>query len=66
MGDLDLACHYTSVALTRIFSFPEEVVVMEGVAHFIDEQKVLEITIHTYDFIKGSYSVCCFPSFVTF
>lgn len=30
----------------------EEVVVMEGVAHFINQEKPEEINAHIYDFIK--------------
>lgn len=59
MGDLDLT--YNSLGakdyiakggLKRDVPLLEDVVVMEGVGHFINEEKADEISKHIYDFFQ--------------
>ncbi|XP_044501121.1 epoxide hydrolase A-like [Mangifera indica] len=59
VGDLDLTYHIPGVkeyihdgGFKRDVPFLEEVVVMEGVAHFINQEKPDEVSAHIYDFIK--------------
>ncbi|KAJ8493244.1 hypothetical protein OPV22_014965 [Ensete ventricosum] len=59
VGDLDLAYHYPGIqdylhrgGFKQDVPMLEEVVVMEGVAHFINQEKAHEITDHIYHFIR--------------
>ncbi|KAG1326228.1 epoxide hydrolase A [Cocos nucifera] len=59
VGDLDLTYHYPNMqdyihkgGFKKDVPLLEEVVVMEGVAHFINQEKAQEITDHIYDFIQ--------------
>lgn len=59
VGDLDLTYHYPRMpdyihkgGFKKDVPFLEEVVVMEGVAHFINQEKAQEITDHIHDFIQ--------------
>ncbi|XP_015870284.3 uncharacterized protein LOC107407508 [Ziziphus jujuba] len=59
VGDLDLTYHIPGAkeyihngGFKRDVPFLQDVVVMEGVAHFINQEKPDEITDHIYDFIK--------------
>ncbi|KAL3717630.1 hypothetical protein ACJRO7_009123 [Eucalyptus globulus] len=59
MGDLDLTYHIPGVKnyiydgeFKQAMPNLEEVVVMEGVAHFLQQEKSREVTAHIHDFIK--------------
>ncbi|KAJ9171795.1 hypothetical protein P3X46_015109 [Hevea brasiliensis] len=59
VGDLDITYHFPGVkefihngGLKKYVPFLQEVVVMEGVAHFLTEEKPEEISAHIYDFIE--------------
>ncbi|OMO81968.1 Alpha/beta hydrolase-1 [Corchorus olitorius] len=59
VGDLDITYHTPGVKeyirngdFKRDVPFLQEVVVMEGVAHFLNQEKPEEISMHIYDFIK--------------
>lgn len=59
VGDLDLTYHYPGIqdyihkgGLKQNVPLLQEVVVMEGVGHFINQEKAHEITDHIYDFIQ--------------
>ncbi|XP_077218517.1 epoxide hydrolase 1-like [Tasmannia lanceolata] len=59
IGDLDLTYHTPGVqdyihkgGFKKDVPFLEDVVVMEGVGHFINQEKPEEITTHIYNFIK--------------
>lgn len=59
VGDLDLTYHIPGVkeylhngGFKRIVPFLQELVVMEGVAHFLNEEKPEEVSEHIYNFIK--------------
>ncbi|KAK3016341.1 hypothetical protein RJ639_005725 [Escallonia herrerae] len=59
VGDLDLTYHITGAqeyihngAFHKDVPLLEEVVVMEGVAHFINQEKPDEISKHIHDFLK--------------
>ncbi|XP_039115088.1 epoxide hydrolase A-like [Dioscorea cayenensis subsp. rotundata] len=59
VGDLDLTYHYPGIqdfihngGFKQAVPLLEEVVVMKGVAHFIQQEKAHEITQHILDFIK--------------
>ncbi|WOL03290.1 bifunctional epoxide hydrolase 2 [Canna indica] len=59
VGDLDLTYHFPGVqdyihkgGFKRDVPMLEEVVIMEGVAHFINQEKAPEITDHIYNFIQ--------------
>ncbi|URD74862.1 alpha/beta hydrolase fold [Musa troglodytarum] len=59
VGDLDLTYHYPGIqdylhrgGFKDDVPMLEEVVVMEGVAHFINQEKAPEITDHIYHFIR--------------
>ncbi|KAK8718126.1 hypothetical protein V6N13_045371 [Hibiscus sabdariffa] len=59
VGDLDITYHIPGVkeyihcgGFKKDVPFLQEVVVMEGVAHFINQEKPEEISMHIYDFIK--------------
>ncbi|KAM7254856.1 hypothetical protein ACFE04_020097 [Oxalis oulophora] len=59
VGDLDLTYHFPGVkeyihngGFKKDVPLLEEVVVMEGVAHFLNQEKPDEISNHIYDFIK--------------
>ncbi|KAF8006753.1 hypothetical protein BT93_K0918 [Corymbia citriodora subsp. variegata] len=59
VGDLDLTYHMPGAkeyihggGFKRAVPNLEEVVVMEGVAHFIQQEKPQEVTAHIHDFIK--------------
>ncbi|KAH7655046.1 Soluble epoxide hydrolase protein [Dioscorea alata] len=60
VGDLDLAYHFPGVkdyihkgGFKKDVPFLQDVVVMEGVGHFITLEKAHEVTDHIYDFIKA-------------
>lgn len=60
VGDLDLTYHsfgakqyIHSGEMKKDVPFLEEVVVMEGVGHFLQEEKPDEISNHIYEFIKN-------------
>ncbi|KAI6674590.1 hypothetical protein NL676_002496 [Syzygium grande] len=59
VGDLDLVYHIPGVkeyihggGFKQVAPNLEEVVVMEGVAHFLQQEKPEEVTAHIHDFIK--------------
>ncbi|KAF8006750.1 hypothetical protein BT93_K0915 [Corymbia citriodora subsp. variegata] len=59
VGDLDLIYHIPGVkeyihggGFKQVVPHLEEVVVMEGVAHFLQQEKPEEVTSHIHDFIK--------------
>lgn len=59
VGDLDVTYHFPGVkefihngGLKKYVPFLQEVVVMEGVAHFLNQEKPEEISAHIYDFFK--------------
>lgn len=59
VGDLDLTYHIPGVkeyihngGFKRDVPFLQEVVVLEGVAHFLNQEKPEEVNAHIYDFIK--------------
>ncbi|XP_031375912.1 uncharacterized protein LOC116216024 [Punica granatum] len=59
VGDLDITYNTPGTkefihngGLKKHVPFLQEVVVMEGVAHFINQEKPEEVTAHIYDFIK--------------
>ncbi|GAA0181050.1 hydrolase [Lithospermum erythrorhizon] len=59
VGDLDLTYNTPGVkeyvhngGLKKDVPFLQEVVIMEGVAHFLNEEKPEEISTHIYDFIQ--------------
>ncbi|XP_010914487.1 epoxide hydrolase 1 [Elaeis guineensis] len=59
VGDLDLTYHYPNMqdyihkgGFKKDVPLLQEVVVMEGVAHFINQEKAQEIADHIYDFIQ--------------
>ena len=59
VGDLDIVYHLPgteeyihSSAFKKDVPDLQDVVVMEGVAHFINQEKPEEISTHIYDFIK--------------
>ncbi|GLT42435.1 hypothetical protein SLA2020_164330 [Shorea laevis] len=59
VGELDLTYHFHGAKeyihggkFKKDVPFLQEVVVMEGAAHFINEEKPEEISAHIYDFIK--------------
>ncbi|KAE8662967.1 histone-lysine N-methyltransferase ATX3-like [Hibiscus syriacus] len=59
VGDLDITYHVPGVkeyihngGFNKDVPFLQELVVMEGVAHFLNQEKPEEISMHIYDFIK--------------
>ncbi|GLU07358.1 hypothetical protein SLE2022_243190 [Rubroshorea leprosula] len=59
VGELDLTYHFRGIKeyihggkFKEDVPFLQEVVIMEGAAHFINEEKPEEISAHIYDFIK--------------
>ncbi|GMI78068.1 hypothetical protein like AT4G02340 [Hibiscus trionum] len=59
VGDLDVTYHIPGVKeyihngrFKKDVPFLQELVVMEGVAHFLNQEKPEEISMHIYDFIK--------------
>jgi len=59
VGDLDITYNTPGVkeyihngGFKRDVPFLQELIVMEGVAHFINEERPEEISAHIYDFIK--------------
>ncbi|MQM15566.1 hypothetical protein Taro_048512 [Colocasia esculenta] len=59
VGDLDLTYHYPGIqdyihkgGFKKDAPFLQDVVVMEGVGHFIIQEKASEITDHIFDFIQ--------------
>lgn len=59
VGDLDIAYHFHGTkeyihggGFKKDVPLLQEVIVMEGVGHFINEEKPEEISAHIYDFIK--------------
>lgn len=59
VGDLDITYNTPGVkeyihkgGLRRDVPFLQELVIMEGVAHFLQEERPEEISAHIYDFIK--------------
>ncbi|XP_039115094.1 epoxide hydrolase A-like isoform X2 [Dioscorea cayenensis subsp. rotundata] len=59
VGDLDLTYHYPGVkdfvhkgGFKQVVPFLEDVVVMDGVAHFINQEKAHEVTEHILNFIQ--------------
>jgi pimeloyl-ACP methyl ester carboxylesterase len=59
VGDLDLTYHSPGVqdyihkgGFSRKVPFLQEVVVMEGVGHFINQERPQEVSDHIYEFIK--------------
>ena len=72
VGDLDISYHIPGAkeyihngGFKKDVPFLQEVIVMEGVAHFLNQEKPEEISMHIYDFIKKfwflSPLVCNFP-----
>lgn len=58
VDDLDLACHFSGVkeyihngGFKKDVPFLEEVIVIEGVAHFLHQEKLEEVNRDIYDFI---------------
>ncbi|KDP28184.1 hypothetical protein JCGZ_13955 [Jatropha curcas] len=59
VGDLDVTYHFPGVkeyihngGLKKYVPFLQEVVIMEGVCHYLNQEKPEEISAHIYDFIK--------------
>lgn len=59
VGDLDLTYNTLGVkeyihngGFQKLVPFLQEVVIMEGVGHFINQEKPEEISQHIYDFIQ--------------
>ena len=59
VGDLDLTYHVPGIqdyihkgGFKRDVPFLQDVVIMEGVGHFINQEKPNEITDHIFDFIS--------------
>lgn len=59
VGDLDLAYHMPGVkeyinqgGMKKDVPLLEEVVILEGVAHFLQQEKPDVVTDHIYDFIR--------------
>ncbi|XP_077229584.1 epoxide hydrolase 1-like [Tasmannia lanceolata] len=59
IGDLDLNYHTSGAkdyihkgGFKKYVPFLQEIVVMEGVAHFINQERADDITMHIYDFIQ--------------
>lgn len=59
VGDLDLVYHIPGIkeyihngGFKKDVPFLQEVVVMEGVAHFLNQERAEEVGAHIYDFIK--------------
>ncbi|KAI4365701.1 hypothetical protein MLD38_021665 [Melastoma candidum] len=59
IGDMDLTYHFPGMkeyikggGMKKYVPFLQEVVVMEGVAHFLQEEKADDLSAHIYDFIK--------------
>ncbi|KAL0327909.1 UNVERIFIED_CONTAM: Epoxide hydrolase A [Sesamum calycinum] len=59
IGDLDLTYHFPGVkdyidngGFKKYVPLLEQVVVMEGVAHFLNQERPEEVSEHIYDFIK--------------
>ena len=59
IGDLDITYHIPGAkeyingdGFKKDVPYLQEVVVMEGVAHFINQEKAEEVSTHIYDFIK--------------
>ncbi|KAM1061063.1 hypothetical protein ACFX2B_025375 [Malus domestica] len=59
VGDLDITYHIPGIqnyihksGFKRDVPFLQEVVVMEDAAHFINQEKLDEVSQHVYDFIK--------------
>ncbi|KAL0320087.1 UNVERIFIED_CONTAM: hypothetical protein Sradi_5270200 [Sesamum radiatum] len=59
IGDLDLTYHFPGVKeyidngdFKKYVPLLETVVVMEGVAHFLNQERPEEVSEHIYDFIK--------------
>ena len=66
IGDLDLVYHMPGVkeyihkgGFKRDVPLLEEVVIMEGVGHFINQEKGDEISKHIYDFFNKFWLVLC-------
>ena len=60
VGDLDMVYNLPGIkeyihsdGFKEVVPLLQEVVVMEGVAHFISQEKPDEISSHVYDFIKS-------------
>ncbi|EEF39292.1 epoxide hydrolase A [Ricinus communis] len=58
VGDMDITYHFPGVkeyihhGMKKHVPFLQEVVVLEGVAHFLSQEKPDEVTAHIHDFIK--------------
>ena len=59
VGDLDITYNIPGVqdyitkgGLKKHVPFLQEVAIMEGVAHFLNQEKPEEVSSHIYDFIK--------------
>lgn len=59
IGDLDLTYHFPGVkefiesgAIKNYVPLLEEVVLLEGVGHFLTQEKPEEVSQHVYDFIS--------------
>lgn len=59
IGDLDVTYHVPGAkeyihngGFKRDVPYLQEVVVMEGVAHYINQEKAEETAAHIYDFVK--------------
>lgn len=59
VGDLDITYHIPGIreyiqngGFKKDVPGLQEVIVMEGVAHFINQEKADEVSSHIYDFIK--------------
>lgn len=59
IGDMDLTYHFPGTkeyihgeGFKKYVPFLQEVVVLEGVAHFLQEEKPDELSTHIYEFIK--------------
>lgn len=63
IGDLDVTYHIPGAkefihgdGFKKFVPFLQELVVMEGVAHFINQEKAEETAAHIYDFFKKFWS----------
>lgn len=59
VGDLDMTYHIPGIkeyihngGFKKDIPGLQEVVVMQGVAHFLNQEKADEVNAHVYDFIK--------------
>ena len=59
VGDMDITYHFPGVkeylhngGMKKYVPFLQEVVVLEGVGHFLSQESPVEVSAHIHDFIK--------------